>query len=240
LSARRERNPQAGLTLVEIMISVAILAFMMSLAWTTTTNTGDVKKELEASANRAHEVRAGLARVVRDLEHVYLSRNEDLTVTERRTLLVGKDGGGEVDELRFSSLAHEVLWADANEADTTLISYYAGPDPDKKQMVDWLRREQRRLTDPQESDKEAAAEVDVVLRDIIRVDFEYWDWKDQEWRVDWDTTKVDGKKDRLPTRVRITVSYRDAGIEEKISTQARLSLQEPVESRFGTQYEQGN
>ena len=232
----RAKNPQAGLTLLEILVAITILAFMMTLVWTTTTRTGQTKRTYEQLEERAHELRVGLARVVADLEQAYLSKNQDLNAVERRTLFVGKDGG-DVDELRFSSLAHQVLWTDANESDQTVITYFAEADREDGNKVNWLRREQRRLTDPGETSKSMSSEVDVVLRDIEQVDFEYWDWKDSEWKKDWDTTKQDGQKDRLPTRVRITVTYKEGGVELEQSTQARLYLQEPVESRFGTDYE---
>jgi general secretion pathway protein J len=225
---RRER----GMTLMEIMIAMAILAFMMALLYSTTSNTHNTKRSFESMEQRMREVRTGLARVVADLELAYISKNEDPDALERRTLFIGKDGG-DVDELRFTSLAHQELWADANESDETMISYFAADDREDSSKKDWLRREQRRLTNPNDNYKDMAAENDVVLRDIEHVDFEYWDWKDQEWKQDWDTTKQEGQKDRLPTRVRITVTYKADGFEQKVSTQAQIKLQEPVEIHFG-------
>ena len=232
----RPRDSQAGLTLLEILVAITILAFMMTLVWTTTTRTGQTKRTYETLEERAHEVRVGLARVVADLEQAYLSKNQDLSAMERRTLFVGKDGG-DVDDLRFTSLAHQVLWTESNESEQTQISYFAESDREDGSKVNWLRREQRRLTDPGETAKSMSAETDVVLRDIEQVDFEFWDWKEQQWKRDWDTTKQDGQKDRLPTRVKITVTYKEGGVELEQSTTARLYLQEPVESRFGTDYE---
>ncbi len=227
---------QRGMTLIEIMIAIGILGLMLSLAWSTTNNTITMKTDMESAAERAHEIRVGIARVVADLEHAYLSKNEDLSAMERRTMFIGKDTG-QVDELRFSSLTHQPLFTDANEADNTVISYASASDREDGRMTNWVRREQRRLTDQGETATSMAGETDIVLRDIIEVDFEYWNLKDQEWEVDWDTTKADYQKDRLPTRVRITVLYKDLGAERKIVTQARILLQEPVESRFGTEYE---
>jgi len=232
----RRPDPQAGLTLMEILVAITILGFMMTLVWTTTSRTGETKRTYEALEERGHELRVGLARVVSDLEHAYLSKNQDLNAMERRTRMIGKDGG-DVDELSFSTLAHQVLWTEANESEQTVITYFAEADREDGRKTNWLRREQRRLTDPGETSKSMPSEVDIVLRDIEQVDFEYWDWKEQQWKRDWDTTKQDGQKDRLPTRIRITVTYDDAGVEQKVSTTARLFLQEPVESRFGTDYE---
>ena len=222
-------NRQRGMTLMEIMIAMAILAFMMALVYSTTSNTTRTKRTFEDLEARMHEVRVGMARVVADLEVAYISKNEDLNQLDRRTLFAGKDGG-DVDELRFTSFAHRQLWADGNESDQTMVTYFAEADRENPRQTNWLRREQRRLTDPGENYKEMAAETDIVMRDIEHVDFEYWDWKDQEWKADWDSTKADGQKDRLPTRVRITVTYKVDGVEEKIVTQARLLLQEPITS----------
>jgi hypothetical protein len=200
--------------------------------------TSEAKRTYAGVQQRAQEIRVGLARVVADLEHAYLSKNEDVSAFERRTTFIGKDGG-DVDELRFSSLGHQVLWAEANESDATMISYSAAPDREEPGKTNWLRREARRLTNGDESWKETPGETDVVLEDIDEVDFEFWDWKDQQWKQDWDSTKQDGQKDRLPTRVKITLTWKEAGVEMKMVTQARLILQEPIESRFGTEYERG-
>ncbi len=229
------RSAQRGMTLIEIMIAIGILALMLSLAWSTMNNTITMKTDMETAAERAHEIRVGLARVVADLEHAYLSKNEDLSAIDRRTMFIGKDTG-QVDDLHFSSLVHQPLFTDANEADSTVISYSSASDREDSRITNWVRREQRRLTDTGESTKSMAGESDIVIRDIVEVGFEYWNFKDQEWETDWDTTKADSQKDRLPTRVRITVTYKDVGAERKIVTQARLYLQEPLESRFGTEY----
>lgn len=236
---------QRGMTLMEIMISIAIMAFMMALVWSTTTHTTQTKRDYEALEERMHEIRNGLARVVADLEEAYLSKNQDLSSFDPRTMFIGKDGG-DIDDLRFTSLAHQQLYADANESDQTMISYSAishkkrdDADPEPSGAIDWVRREQRRLTNPGDNWKDMPAAVDVIIPNVKHVDFEFWDWKDSEWKADWDTSKQDAQKDRLPTRVRITLTYDDDGYDQKISTQAHLILQEAVESRFGTQYDRG-
>lgn len=231
---------QAGLTLVEIMVATAILGFMMALTYATTSRAGQSRRLVENGQVHSQEMRVGLGRVVQDLELAYLSKNEDTSTFERRTHFIGKDAG-EVGELSFSSLAHQVMWAEANESDETLISYYAAPDRERPNTTNWIRREQRRLTDPGDTSKETPADIDVVMHGIKKVQFEYWDWKGNEWKADWDSTKADSQKDRLPTRVKITVTWEeDDGYEIKMVAQARLLLQEPLESRFGTEYERGN
>src|SRR5688500_4526686 len=106
---------QRGMTLLEVMIAMAILSFMMAIAWATVSGTATAKKHTEASQERTRELRVGMARIVRDLSHAYLSANEDQNQFERRTLFIAKDSG-DVADLRFSTLAHPALWGDADES----------------------------------------------------------------------------------------------------------------------------
>ena len=223
------KRAQAGLTLVELMLSLSLLALMMFLAWSTATGTMRIKKGLESFQTRNHEVRVAMARMVRDISAAYLSGNENTNapVEQRRTLFIGKPTSS-VDELRFSSLAHEPMWANANESEQTLIEYLAESDPDEAGVTNLVRREARRLSD--ENYKQVPAEYDVLLRDVQRVKLEYWDWKEKDWKERWDTTAADSaERNRLPTRVRITVELEnDDGDEIKFTTQARILLQEQL------------
>jgi general secretion pathway protein J len=224
----RRRHSQSGLTLVELMLSLGLLALMMFLAWSTTKGTVQIKKGLEQTQVRNHEVRVAMSRMVRDLSAAYLSNNENTNATneQRRTLFVGKSSGT-VDELRFSTLAHEPLWANANESEQTSIQYLAESDPEKSGQTNLVRREQRRLSD--ENFKSELAEYDVLLHNVERVKLEYWDWQDKDWQERWDSTAADGERNRLPTRVRITIELKNSEDKEfKYTTQARLLLQEPL------------
>ncbi len=224
--SRAPRRLQAGMTLIEILIAIAILALMMSLAWKTTSNTYRAKVHFEELEERNHELRVGMARAVTDLEAAYLSGNEDPSATDRRTLLVGKSGGV-VPELRFSSMGHTPLWADANESEQTLIAYSALTDRKDPSKTNWIRRESRRLSN--KPWKQEPADTDILIHDVEKVTFEYWSWQKQEWQDHWDTTAADGERNRLPLRVRITVTYRNVRDEEvKLTTQARIRLQEPL------------
>lgn len=222
----RRRNGQAGLTLIEVMIASAIMVVMMSLAWKTISNTSDSKKTFEKFEQRNHELRMALGRVVADFEAAYLSKNEDVTASHPRTMFIGKSGG-EIPEVRFSTLGHRVLWADANESEQTVISYLSHTDRDRSNTTDWVRREQRRLSNlPPE---EEPADYDVLVRDVEKVKLEYWNWKQLAWQDTWDTTQSDGQKGMLPSRVRITVIVKDGQDKDyKLVTEARILMQEPL------------
>jgi prepilin-type N-terminal cleavage/methylation domain-containing protein len=220
------RRRQSGLTLVEVMIASAIMVVMMSLAWKTISSVSDSKSRFEVFEQRNHELRQAFGRVVSDFEHAYLSKNEDAAATYPRTMFIAKSGG-KVPDIRFSTLGHRVLWADANESEQTVISYTTRNDPAKSGVIDWVRREQRRPSN--EPFEDLPAEYDVLLRDIVSVELDYWNWKNQEWQDTWDTTQSDGQRGWLPSRVRITLTLKDpAGEEFKLVTQARIAMQEPL------------
>ncbi len=220
------RRAQAGLTLIEVMIATAVLVIMMSLAWRTIANTSESRRTFEKYQQRNHELRMALGRIVADFEHAYLSKNEDQTASYPRTMFIAKSSS-RLPEIRFSTLGHRVLWADANESEQTVISYVSRNDPDRAGVVDWVRREQRRPSN--EPFEDLPAEYDVIVRDIVSAKLEYFNWKTTEWQDTWDTTQSDGQKGMLPSRVRITLVTKDLNDQEyKVTTQARVVMQEPL------------
>ncbi|HWO21366.1 MAG TPA: prepilin-type N-terminal cleavage/methylation domain-containing protein [Kofleriaceae bacterium] len=224
------RRREAGMTLLEILIAMAIMVTMMSLAWRTIANTSDVKRKFEAFEERNHELRMAMGRIAADLEAAYLSKNEDQNATYPRTMFIAKSGS-KFPDIRFSTLGHRVLWADANESEQTVISYLTRSDPERRNTTDLVRREQRRLSN--EPPDEVPAEYDILLRDIQSLKLEFWNWKTLEWQDTWDTTQTDGQRGWLPSRVRITVTVKDHNDKDyKLTTQARLLMQEPVQAKL--------
>jgi general secretion pathway protein J len=219
---------QGGFTLIELMLAVAILAFMMMIAWSVISGTVFARKNLQVRQEREQEIRVATSVMVRDLTSAYLSANEDQNQTERRTLFVGKSSG-DVDDLRFSSMAHQVLWADANESEQTVIAYSAEADPDDSSVTNLVRREQRRPSN--EPSRQEPAELDVLLRDVERVKFEYYDWRAKEWKETWDSTQADAERGRMPGRIRIVIELETAGEGSEPAryvTQVRPMLQEQL------------
>jgi prepilin-type N-terminal cleavage/methylation domain-containing protein len=220
------RNPQAGLTLIEVMIASAIMVTMMALTWRTISNTADSRRTFEAFEERNHELRMALDRIVTDFEAAYLSKNEDANATYPRTMFVARSNS-KLPEVRFSTLGHRPLWADANESEQTVIQYLAHEDRENRSKLDWIRREQRRESN--ELPEEQPSDYDVLVHDIESAKIELWNWKNMQWQDTWDTTQSDGQKGWLPSRVRITIVVKSPGGDEyKLSTEARILMQEPL------------
>lgn len=214
------------MTTIEIMISMAIMLGMFTMAWSSFSGGLSIKRDSEAINERYHEIRIAFSRIVEDLSSAYISANENQNLEERRTLFLGKDSS-RVDELRFTTMGHRVLWADANESEQTMIYYFEESDPDDSSKRNLIRRESRR---PHDEDWESEpAEIEVLLRDIEKVQFEYYDWPERTWLEEWDSTAVDGQRGRLPSRVRVTIELKsESGDEVKFVSQARVMLQEEL------------
>jgi len=215
-----------GFTLVEVMIAVAILAVVTALVWSSFRQTFNTKTQIEANGSRYHSVRLGLERMAREITMAYLSQNEDTGQQERRTFFVGKHHG-DVDELRFSMFGHQRLYADANESDTSQVVWFGDRDPEDRAKTDLMRRETRRLQNLKP--EVAAGETDIVCDDVIKLKIDYWDSRDKIWRDEWSTIAADGQPDRLPSKVRITLTvYDERRREVPFQTEVRIPMQEPL------------
>jgi general secretion pathway protein J len=216
---------QKGFTLIEIMVSVAILAMAVVMVFSSMKTTFRTKSAIESNSARYRTVRLALERMAREISMAYLSQSEDTSLPERRTFFMGKRHG-DFDELRFSYFGHQRLYQDGRESDTAQILYTNAIDRETHK-TNLIRRETRRLSNLKPED--APGESDIVCDDIVRLRLEYWDLRDKQWREEWVTTAADGQPDRLPSRVRITLTVHDErGKEVPFQTEARIAMQEPL------------
>jgi general secretion pathway protein J len=225
---RTERRGDAGFTLLEVLLAMAILAFVTATLFGTFSQTSRVKKRIEAAQERTHVVRVALMRMTREIEMAFLSDSENPFTPERRTMFVGS-GGGEIGELRFSWFGHQRLRAEGAEADSSVVVYYGEADRDQPGIINLMRRETRRLEvgDP----RELPGESYVLCPDVRRLSFSFYDFKKKEWREDWTTIGADGFQ-YLPTHVRINLTVLDErGQEVTYFSAARIQMTERVAYR---------
>ena len=215
---------RAGFTLVEMLISLAIIGFMMLIAWGTIMQTTRAKKHYEAIQDRYRGVRLALGRLEKDLSMAYLSSNQSTVNPEPATMFVGESSISG-DSLHFSTFAHQKLYANANESDQTIVSYYVDSDPDDRSVKNLYRRESRRLA--QEKWDTLPSDTDVLFTGVEKFKVDYWDVKDRQWVDAWNTVSADGKPNRLPDRVRITLGFKDERDKDvTFTTQTKIPMQE--------------
>jgi general secretion pathway protein J len=216
------------MTLIEVMISMAILGFMLVIGWGTIAQSTKAKRHYEEVQERYRNVRAVLGRIEKDLSMAYLSQNESSLNLEKSTFFVSESSLS-ADSLRFTSFAHERVWNDAKESDQTIISYYTEPDRENPSQTVLMRRESQRLANPNEKWDTAPADSDALLAGLSKFKLQYWNVQDKEWEDAWSTLGADGKAGKLPDRVKITIGFLDErGKEVTFVSQTKIVLQESV------------
>jgi general secretion pathway protein J len=220
--ARRE----AGFTLIEVVLALAILAFVTTILWGSFSQTATNKRVIEAAQERTHTVRVAMMRMAREIEMAFLSGSENTALADRRTFLVGSSHG-DVDELQFSTFAHQRLRAGLAEGDTSVIGYYGERDSDDRRVLNLMRRETRRLQ--AENPSTITAEAYILCPDVVRLKISYYDQKMKEWVNDWSTLNASGQQ-YLPAHVRIALTVVDErGHEVTYTTDARIQMTEKVD-----------
>jgi general secretion pathway protein J len=210
-----------GFTLMEVVIAIAITAFI-GVVIGVSFNTTIVNKEIiEGQAEHYRMLRAAMSRMVREIGAAYVSDRYDARryrdAFDRPTNFVGTR-----DKLLFTSLAHQRLYADAKESDQMVVEYSlkSSTDPKARGRNDLVRREKVQL----EERMERGGTEDVLFEGAKKLEFQYWNSERKQWEDEWDTRRPE-RKSILPTRVKITLTaVDDSGKEVKYVTQARVML----------------
>jgi general secretion pathway protein J len=215
-----------GFTLMEVMISLGIVAVLAALVWGAFGPTWQAKQFVEEEANRYHSIRLAMERMTREISMAFLSDHFDhRRYRDRPTHFVGEDSGTD-DTLRFTTMAHERLYQDAKESEQSLVAYRVGRDPDDRDRNVLFRREKTVIDDrPDDGGVES-----ILAADVLGMNLEYWDVAAQEWKDEWNTNDTE-HKNLLPERVRITLIVKgDDGKERRFSTQAMIAINTPLGS----------
>jgi type II secretion system protein J len=224
----RRRPTQAGFTLLEVLLAIAILGFISALLWGSFSRTAAIKQRTESGEDRLHSARVAMMRMTREIEMAYMANSFNPSLQERRTMFVG-GAHADFDDLRFSWFGHQRLRVDAAEADTAVVSYYVQADPIDRGVMNLMRRETRRLE--QKDPTTIAGEAYVLCPGMTRLKFQFYDYVKKDWKPEWSTMGADGVQ-YLPTHVRITLGLLDENGKEMVFTSAaRVHMTERVDHR---------
>ena len=215
------RRRQAGFTLLEVTIAVAVTAFIgLTLGYAFNSTAGS-KEVMESQAERYRMLRTAMNRMEREISAAYVSDRYDAKryrdAFDRPTNFVGTK-----EKLLFTSLAHQRLYADAKESDQMVVEYSVKTSTEKgaNGRTDLMRREKPLL----EERMERGGTEETLYESCKRVEFQYWDSDKKQWLDEWDTRRTE-RKTILPTRVKFTlVALDENGKEQKYTTQARIML----------------
>ncbi|MBQ1925429.1 MAG: prepilin-type N-terminal cleavage/methylation domain-containing protein [Proteobacteria bacterium] len=218
-----------GMTLIEIMIVVGLLAGVMAMGWGSYAVAVNHQQRMQDINTRLHGVEQAVNRIVRDMSTAFITKHGD---DETQTEIRYKTGFlGDSERVDFTSMGYVRMFRDEKVGDQSEISYYIRDmrDEEGNLVPHLVRREQAPIND----DFTRGGTILPLLDNVLSFKLQYWDdskadlaVKSDGWVDSWDTEHSD-YKDRLPSRVRIEIEIDDPMIEGEtmlITTQAQIHL----------------
>lgn len=224
---------QKGFTLVEVLLSVSILASLSALMGLAMSNVFESRAYFESRFERFQITRNAMNRMVAEISSTYLAGpqhgGKELPGEEADLDELKEDDGrtaqarrepiqfgliGKEDRIDFTSFAHVRLQDNERAGRHSEISYFVRRerDDDTGRLVQRLMRREDTTYDDNIT---KGGVIYVMIPEIKEIEFSYWDpgkvqigsaeeIAEGRWVKDWDTTRSD-HSGRLPTRIRIRV-----------------------------------
>ncbi len=232
--SKQPKYSAQGMTLIEVMISVAILVTIMTFAWGSFNSATSNQERMQTINDRLHGVEQAVNHIVRDMSTAFMTRHVvDESQVEKRyeTGFLGDD-----DRVDFTSMGYVRRFRNEKAGDQSEISYYLKDMRDDEGNLSkfLVRREQAPIND----DFKRGGTILPLLDHVQSFKLQYWDdtkadvtYGDDGWIDEWDTEKKDFEN-RLPSRVKIEIEIDDpmgTGKSLLITTQAQIHLTEALE-----------
>jgi general secretion pathway protein J len=200
---RRAAHSKAGMTLIEIMAAMAILAIVASLLYSAFVQTSRTKQRIEGELDRYHEIYSAIDRIAQELSMAYTSahRNPNEVLRTMISGFVAKETGSN-SRVDFTSFSHRRLYRNAHESDQNELSFFVANDPKDTAKRVLARREQRRVDD----DFTKGGQSQILIEDIKKFELSFFDPLTSEWAGNWDTTQTAMQPNRLPMQAKILIT----------------------------------
>jgi len=216
-----------GLTLVEVLVALAVLAMIGVLLYGAFDSLSHGKKAEGIRGDRARQGRQAILRMTREIQSAFLSMHNPANVAlQTRVVAFIGQNAQPYDRLDFQAFAHRRIEANSHESDQAEVGYFASRDPNVPEKMDLVRREQT----PADMDAKRGGVVNVLCEDIDSFDVRYLDPMISQWVETWDTTQALGQQSRLPLEIRITLVLKHvpAGVEATYTTKFMMPMQAPL------------
>ena len=217
----RARTRERAMTLLEIMVSMAILAMISLLIYGAFDSVTRGKTNESARMERYREGRGAVLRMSREIPSAYLSDHgsKSPSTAARLTAFVASTGMN-FQRLDFTAFVHRRTERDAKESDQAEVSYLVVKDPQDPEIMDLVRREQP----VPDADPRHGGHVDVLVRDVEEFSMKFLDPISGNWLDSWDSSSSNGQPNRLPMEVRITLRLHGSSTTPALAYGARVLL----------------
>ena len=175
-------RPSGGFTLLEVMISVGLLAAISMLMYQSIAVTMRARSEITRVEELNHSAQVALSHLKSDISMAYLSNHVNADEPAAETLFDGKQ-----DSILFTYLGHERRRRGSRESDQGVVEYRLSTFEGDQIL---LRREKAIIDD----DPEKGGIEDVVVTGVKEFKLSYWDEKAEDWTDDWRVEMKDAQK----------------------------------------------
>src|ERR1019366_5656823 len=224
---RRSIARARGMTMTEIMVAIGILTMVAVLIHGVIDSLSRGRKGEGMRAERAHEGREAMQRIVRDLSGAFISMHVPSVpaLMTSRPAFVGKSSPP-YDRLDFTSFAHLRTERDSHESDQAEVGYFVVKDPEVPEKMDLVRREQT----PIDYEPLKGGIVNVVAEDVEKFDVRFLDPQTSQWIETWDSMQITGQPNRMPFEVDITLVLKGVGggAPYSYTTKMFIPIQSPL------------
>ncbi|MFO0739375.1 MAG: type II secretion system protein GspJ [Labilithrix sp.] len=232
MSARRTRARARGMTLLEIMVAMGVMAMISLLIYGAFDSMSRGRRGEALRADRARQGRDAIERIAHELQSAFLSLHTPSSpaLITRQTAFIAQSRSN-FDRLDFASFAHRRVKAEAHESDQAEIGYYVVKDPDKDDKMDLVRREESPIDVSGILDPKRGGVINVLAEDVDHFDLRYFDPVSQTWTETWDSTQVSAQLNRLPLEVRIELEMKPVKNTPafKYVTKVFIPIQQPLQ-----------
>ena len=203
------RNDNHGFTLIEVLISVALISLVMVLIWQTTSQSLSAKKKIETRQEFYHFARIAMDKMTQDLSMAFLMSGNSHLGQQQGSPLMKTVFDGAAEELTFASLSHLRLFQGARESEAAEIGFKIERDPEDRDNSILLRRESKWVDDKPE---DGGVWVPVAHK-IREFKLEYYDGDKFDWKSSWNSES--SERGRLPRAVKLTLTFEHPADPEK-------------------------
>jgi general secretion pathway protein J len=202
LRAHARRRSQRGMTLLEVLVSLGVLAMISLLIYGAFDSLSRGRKGEALRVDRARQGRDAMDRITHEMQGAFLSMHnpQNLSLVTRQTAFIATNNST-FDRIDFSTFAHRRVARDAKESDQAEVGYFVVRDPDHDDKMDLVRREQA----PPDYEPKKGGVVNVLAEDVELFDVRFLDPLTSQWVESWDTLQATGQFNRLPLEIKVTL-----------------------------------
>lgn len=218
---RRSHRRSRGLTLLEVLVSITILAMVSMLIYGAFDSMSRAKTGIGRINQRYREGRLAIRRIAAEVSSAYLSSHQPLNqaLAVRTTMFQGTNGTP-ADRLDFTSFSHRRFMRDTHESDQNELSYFGSQDPEVSGKTDLARRESALI----DLEPNRGGQVLVLAENIDLFDLHYLDAATGMWQERWDSSQAMDQFGRLPLQVKVTLVLRNGPGGQNVPLVARIPI----------------